>query len=67
MASPTEIRCVSCERPEADTPLLALRYAGHSLWICSQCLPTLIHAPQKLAGKLVNADQIRPAPRHGHD
>ena len=55
--------CLSCGRPDSEAPLLSLRYAGQESWICSQCLPTLIHAPQKLVGKLVNAEQIRPAPR----
>ncbi|MCU0411204.1 MAG: hypothetical protein MUF82_01545 [Bacteroidetes bacterium] len=59
--------CLSCSRPESETPLIALRYAGSEAWICSQCLPTLIHAPQKLAGKLANAEQIKPAPHHSHD
>jgi hypothetical protein len=66
MITVPENRCVSCDRPEQDAPLLAVRYAGHALWICTQCLPTLIHAPQKLAGKLANADKITPAPHHDH-
>jgi hypothetical protein len=58
--------CVSCEKSERETPLLRLQYCGEELWICSQCLPTLIHAPQKLDGKIKNADRIQPAERHKH-
>jgi hypothetical protein len=61
-----ELHCLNCEMSERDTPLLHLQYCGEELWICSQCLPTLIHAPQKLAGKIKNADQIKPAEKHKH-
>jgi hypothetical protein len=62
----SELHCLSCEKPESETPLLHLHYSGEELWICSQCLPTLIHAPQKLAGKIKNADHIKPAEQHKH-
>ena len=60
------LHCLNCNRPETDIPLVALRVAGNQAWICSQCLPTLIHQPQRLAGKLANADKIEPAPHHDH-
>ncbi|RPI06297.1 MAG: hypothetical protein EHM64_03570 [Ignavibacteriae bacterium] len=59
-----ELHCVNCHASEQDTPLLHLRSNGNELWICSQCLPTLIHAPQKLAGKIEHTDRIKPAPHH---
>jgi hypothetical protein len=62
----SKTQCLNCERSDAETPLLHLRYNGDELWICSQCLPTLIHAPQKLSGKIDNADQIKPAEQHKH-
>jgi hypothetical protein len=62
----SELHCLNCERSERETPLLHLHYNGEELWICSQCLPTLIHAPQKLAGKIKNAEQIEPAAQHKH-
>jgi hypothetical protein len=64
--SKSELHCLNCEQSERETPLLYLHYNGDELWICSQCLPTLIHAPQKLVGKLANAEQIRPAAKHKH-
>jgi hypothetical protein len=62
----SELHCLNCEKPDSATPLLQLRYSGEELWICSQCLPTLIHAPQKLAGKIKNAEHIKPAEQHTH-
>jgi hypothetical protein len=62
----SELHCVNCEKSDRETPLLHLQYCGEELWICSQCLPTLIHAPQKLDGKIKNADRIKPAERHKH-
>jgi hypothetical protein len=56
---------LNCERTENQIPLVSLRYAGGQAWICSQCLPTLIHKPQNLAGKLPGANQIPPA-EHEH-
>ena len=57
-------RCLNCNRPETAIPLVSLRYAGQSAWICSQCLPVLIHQPERLAGKLAGAENIAPAAHH---
>ncbi len=54
--------CLNCDRTEMEIPLVALRYAGNRAWICSQCLPLLIHRPHQLSGKLNNADKIAPTP-----
>jgi transcription elongation factor Elf1 len=51
--------CLSCGQPESAAPLITLRYNGSQAWICSQCLPVLIHHPERLADKLDNAS--RPA------
>jgi hypothetical protein len=61
-----ELRCLNCEKSEYETPLLSLHYNKEEIWICAQCLPTLIHAPQKLIGKIENAEQIKPAAQHKH-
>lgn len=50
--------CLNCSRSELNVPLVSLRYAGSQAWICSQCLPMLIHQPQRLAGKLSGAEQF---------
>ncbi|HHB90089.1 MAG TPA: hypothetical protein ENK60_02135 [Anaerolineae bacterium] len=62
----TLYRCLNCQRTEDQIPLISLRYDGKSAWICSQCMPVLIHHPAQLAGKLRNAASIPPAP-HAHD
>jgi hypothetical protein len=58
-------QCLNCNRAETEIPLVSLRYAGNEAWICSQCLPVLIHHPEQLVGKLAGADQFGPTP-HGH-
>ncbi len=52
--------CLNCGRSESVIPLVSLRYDGNQAWICSQCLPVLIHHPQKLAGKLSGAEVMTP-------
>ena len=59
-------RCLNCDRTEAIVPLVSLRYDGDQAWICSQCLPVLIHKPGQLAGKLSNAERLTPAPPDDH-
>ena len=54
--------CLNCRRAETVIPLVSLRYDGEQAWICSQCLPVLIHEPQKLAGKLRDAERIEAYP-----
>jgi len=62
----TLYQCLNCGRAETDIPLVSLRYAGSQAWICSQCLPTLIHQPQQLAGKLAGADSFPPVEHPDH-
>jgi len=35
--------CNGCGRSEAQGVLLPCRTAGRSLWVCTTCLPALIH------------------------
>ena len=35
--------CFRCAAGEEDVPLLPVRYGGRSLWVCTHCLPALIH------------------------
>jgi len=60
-----KIHCLNCDEGEDTMPLISIRYLGEQIWICPRCLPTLIHAPQKLEGKLRNAGRIKPAD-HNH-
>lgn len=58
--------CLNCNRTETEIPLVSLRYGGNQAWICSQCLPTLIHQPERLIGKLAGAENFPPALAHDH-
>ena len=53
--------CLNCNASENNIPLVSLVYSGKSAFICSSCLPVLIHQPQKLIGKLDGAESISPA------
>lgn len=44
--------CLSCATTEMETPLLVLQVAGKAAHICPQCLPALIHHPDRLTEKL---------------
>jgi hypothetical protein len=53
--------CLNCNTSENEIPLVNLVFARKPAFICSSCLPVLIHQPQKLVGKLEGADKILPA------
>ena len=53
--------CLSCNRSENEIPLVTLRYAAKPAYICSFCLPMLIHHPEQLIGRLDGAEKIPPA------
>ncbi len=36
-------RCFRCDAGEDTVPLVPIRYQGQSLWVCTRCLPALIH------------------------
>lgn len=57
--------CLNCNRSEDVMPLINLQYKGEKIFICSGCMPVLLHSPAKLAGKLEDADKIQPA-HHDH-
>ena len=35
--------CFRCDAGEDNAPLVPFRHKGHSQWVCTRCLPTLIH------------------------
>ncbi len=53
--------CLNCDRPEDEMPLINLQYKGEKIYICSGCMPVLLHSPAKLVGKLADAEKIQPA------
>jgi len=54
-------KCLSCNRSENEIPLVTLSYSSKPAYICSYCLPLLIHHPEQLIGRLEGADKIPPA------
>lgn len=52
--------CISCNRDESVVPLVSITFAQNPTWICTQCLPTLIHDPQKLTDKFNNMNTDNP-------
>jgi MinD superfamily P-loop ATPase len=36
-------RCFRCEAGEDQMPLIPIRYEAKSQWVCTRCLPVLIH------------------------
>lgn len=58
--------CLSCNRSEQEVTLLVLQYQGKAAYICPQCLPVLIHKPEKMADKLPGAEKFGPPAEHHH-
>lgn len=52
--------CLNCGATEEQIPLVALRYKTKPSWVCSRCMPVLIHKPAELVGKLEDADKVPP-------
>lgn len=50
--------CLSCSRSENEIPLVTLTYSSKPAYICSHCLPLLIHHPEQLIGRLEGAENI---------
>jgi len=42
-AKAAEIHCERCGATEFESALLAARIEGRSVWVCTRCLPALIH------------------------
>jgi len=54
-------KCLNCNRSENEIPLVTLTYSAKPAYICSHCLPLLIHHPEQLIGRLEGAENIPPA------
>lgn len=53
--------CLNCNASENEMPLVNLVYSGKPAFICSKCLPILIHKPEMLVGKIEGAEKIKAA------
>jgi hypothetical protein len=59
--------CFQCQIAETETPLLTLTFNNKPLWICPQCLPALIHHPERVADKLSSIDQSNAGTKKNDD
>lgn len=55
----TSKQCMNCQRTLEQVPLIPLEHRDGLAYICPQCLPVLIHQPQKLVGKLAGAESLQ--------
>ncbi len=62
--SKVELNCVNCGASEMEVPLISARYDGGQHWICSGCLPILIHKPEQLVGTLRGINHSQAAADH---
>jgi hypothetical protein len=60
MESAAMAKCVYCERGVEEVPLLHVQSRNGLTYICPQCLPVLIHHPERLQGKLAGAERLQP-------
>jgi len=61
MSNQTQLhKCISCNRTETSIPLVSIRFSEVTSWICTQCLPTLIHSPKMLESKFSNMEFKNP-------
>lgn len=60
--SKAKVQCVQCQRSEYEVPLIVLHFRGRQMWICAQCLPILIHNPNRLATKFPHGNEVMTGP-----
>jgi hypothetical protein len=59
MSEPTPT-CLVCQATQDQVPLIQMVYQRQAYYICPEHFPLLIHSPQKLAGKLPGAENLKP-------
>lgn len=57
--------CLNCGTSEMERPLLTLKFQGKEVYLCPQCMPTMIHKPQGLVEKLPGLKPCGPG-EHDH-
>ncbi len=57
-------QCANCGRSVDQVPLVILATRDGSAHICPQCLPTLIHKPHLLAGKVAGVESLQAQQGH---
>ncbi len=66
MTDTDKAACINCSRNDMEIPLLRLQFKGDGFWLCSACLPTLLHRPERLVGRLPGAEEIQPVNHESH-
>jgi hypothetical protein len=61
----SQIVCLNCNISDERVPLLVMQFRAETIYICPQCLPALIHKPEKLVDKLPGMQAGKP-PEHEH-
>jgi len=51
----TDKKCFNCNVSENDKPILNMQCMGKEIFICPQCLPSLIHKPEVIHETLLKA------------
>lgn len=49
-------RCFNCARDEDVIPLIAWRFQERDLWVCSECMPLLIHKWMQVQEQLAKVE-----------
>ncbi len=50
--------CINCGKSDNEAPILQMKFRGAQMWICSGCIPVLIHRPEQLMGQLTSVNNI---------
>lgn len=50
--------CVLCQKADSELPLIQLSYNGKAYYVCPEHMPTLIHQPDALIGKMPGAENM---------
>jgi hypothetical protein len=53
---PANPRCLNCGTSDSEMPLISVRFSGRPLWVCSKCMPVLIHETDQIKTKLETGD-----------
>ena len=44
--------CLNCGTTDQSMPLISVRFSGRQVWVCSSCMPVLIHRGEEMKDKL---------------
>jgi hypothetical protein len=50
--------CIACENTSEEAPLFKFKFKGNKYYVCSKHIPSIIHKPEELVGKLPGAESL---------